>query len=310
MGRNFARKLLNRWTGGVLLAALLPLAAQAQAPVISNTFAFTENRNATSVFAAGHTFLLGSTGVTPAGLPGTTATATHVPGGSGPDYTLGYVPAPFAPNQYAVRTEYTGQTGQWDIRVANPDGIAVRRTHVLDDARAIPLLSGVTVSGSLLTPHITWNPIDATAFPSFCGGLFGACQFGTDLYRYQVEVRQVTGTPGNPTPIVFATADITNVTIGPGGVLTPTPTVFDLPTGILTEGNNYLIGVRLSHTEIEGFNPNGSGIAVLENRSVFYVEHSTAAPIPEPETYAMMLAGLAMLGVAARRRAKKAARPV
>ena len=30
-----------------------------------------------------------------------------------------------------------------------------------------------------------------------------------------------------------------------------------------------------------------------------------AAPIPEPETYAMMLAGLALLGVVARRRKQK-----
>jgi len=33
---------------------------------------------------------------------------------------------------------------------------------------------------------------------------------------------------------------------------------------------------------------------------------SLAAPIPEPETYALMLAGLGLLGVAARRRADRA----
>ena len=305
MRKHLAGIVLHRWATGALLAALLPLAAHAQAPAISNTFAFTENRNATSVFAASHTFVVGSTGVTPAGLAGTSATATHTSGG--PNYTLGYVPAPFFPNQYAARSAYTTQSGQWDIQVTNPNGTAVRRTHALNDVRVIPLLSGVTVSGSLLTPHVTWNAVDAAMFPSFCGGPpFAACSLGTDIFRYQVEVRQVTGTPGNPTPIVFASTDITNMTFS-GGVWTPTPTVFDIPTGFLADGNDYLIGVRFSHTEIEGFNANGSGIAALENRSVFYVEHSTMAPIPEPETYAMMLAGLAMLGVAARRRAKRQA---
>lgn len=298
---------MSRWTGVFLVAALVPAAAQAQAPAISSTFAFTENRNATSVFSAGHSFVVGSTGVTPAGLAGTTASATHV-GGSGPDYALNYVPGPFFPNQYAARTAYAGQQGQWDIQVTNPGGTAVRRTHVLDDIRVIPLLSGVTVSGSLLAPHLSWNPVDSNLFPSFCGGApFSACAIGTDLFRYQIVVQQLTGMAGNVAPVLWQTGDITNVTFGPGGVITPTPTVFDIPTGILAEGQNYLIGVRLNHTEVEGFNPNGSGIVSLENRSTYYVEYSTAAPIPEPETYAMMLAGLALLGIASRRRTRKAA---
>lgn len=302
------RIVLNRWVCGALLAALVPLASHAQAPVITNTIAFTENRNATSVFSAGHTFILGSTGVTPAGLAGTTATATHVPGGSGPDYALGYVPAPAFPNQYVVRDAYTGQTGQWDITVTNPDGTATRRTHALDDVRQMQLLTGVGITGgSLLAPIVSWNGVDTVLFPSFCGGVGpGACALGTDLYRYQVEVRQITGTPGNATPIVYVSGDISTGAIGP----LPTGTSALVPDGFLTEGNQYLIGVRFSHTEIEGFNPNGSGIAALENRSVYYLEYSTMAPVPEPETYAMMLAGLGLLGIASRRRARKAARPV
>lgn len=38
-----------------------------------------------------------------------------------------------------------------------------------------------------------------------------------------------------------------------------------------------------------------------------YLEYNTTAPVPEPETYAMMLAGLGMLGFMARRRKSKAA---
>jgi len=36
-------------------------------------------------------------------------------------------------------------------------------------------------------------------------------------------------------------------------------------------------------------------------------DHIAAAPVPEPETYAMMLAGLGMLGFVARRRRRKCA---
>jgi hypothetical protein len=37
------------------------------------------------------------------------------------------------------------------------------------------------------------------------------------------------------------------------------------------------------------------------------VGNGVAAPVPEPETYAMMLAGLGLLGFMARRRKQKAA---
>jgi hypothetical protein len=44
----------------------------------------------------------------------------------------------------------------------------------------------------------------------------------------------------------------------------------------------------------------GRGYVAVDNIMV-------AAPVPEPETYAMMLAGLGLLGFAARRRKQKAA---
>ncbi len=53
-------------------------------------------------------------------------------------------------------------------------------------------------------------------------------------------------------------------------------------------------------TNINSFANNWTGTLVIP-------ESSVAAPIPEPETYAMLLAGLGLLGVAARRRKQKEA---
>ena len=55
---------------------------------------------------------------------------------------------------------------------------------------------------------------------------------------------------------------------------------------------------------IIGFNDNGSTDGDYDD---FVVGVRFAAPIPEPETYAMLLAGLGLLGFAARRRKLKAA---
>ena len=44
---------------------------------------------------------------------------------------------------------------------------------------------------------------------------------------------------------------------------------------------------------------------VLGNGATNYAANLALAPVPEPETYAMMLGGLGLLAVAARRRSKE-----
>ena len=273
------------------LALLLPVSAQA-APIISQHFLFTENRNATAVTPAGHTFLLGSTSITPTpGFTVTSVTGTHVPAGSGPDYTLGFVPAPLFPNQYAVRTAYAGQIGQCDIAATDGSGTSMLRTHVLDDVRLIPLVTGLTVSGPGLAPTLTWDPVNTSLFPSGCAG---GPTLGCDFFNYQIEVRLITGTPGNPTPLAFASVSMP----------TTGPTTFTLAPGILAPGLDYLLGVRLNHLEFEQPAPGGPLVAFLENRGTMMVAHSTA---PTPGTALLLSLGLGgVVALRATRRRKNA----
>jgi hypothetical protein len=278
---------------------LLPLGAQAQ-PTMADPFLFTERRSATAFWGSDYSFVMGSTSILPSGA-GTSVFATHDPFGTGPDYALNFSPSPWFPNLYAVRTEYSGQTGQWSLSATDSNGTTVRQTHVLDDVRDLPLISGLTASGSALAPHLTWDAVDGLLFPSWCGfGAVGACELGTDFFTYQVEVRLATAgapivyqSPSLPT-LIFTTFDAA-------------PTMFDLPTGVLSAGTDYLISIRLNHNEIEAFLPNNRLFSPLENRSAAFISHT--APIPEPETYAMLLAGLAMLGFIARRRRSLGGRP-
>jgi len=83
------------------------------------------------------------------------------------------------------------------------------------------------------------------------------------------------------------------------------------PAGSFGNGSNriaYIAGVTTAHygrfDYILGFNDSYTGDADFDD---FVVGVNFATPVPEPETYAMLLAGLAMLGFGARRRKLKAA---
>jgi hypothetical protein len=76
--------------------------------------------------------------------------------------------------------------------------------------------------------------------------------------------------------------------LAPGGA---SPNEYTLSFSSLTAGDHYLQILREDHGGGTGFNIN--------------VTAELAAPVPEPETYAMMLAGLGLLGVMARRRKQK-----
>ena len=277
------RKLI---AGFALLGLLAPTAAPA-APTMADPFLYTEHRSATAFWGESWTLVIGSSNIFPSGA-GTSASAAHLPVGSGPDYALSASPSPWFPNLYAARSPYAGQTGQWAISANDGTGTTMKTTHALDDPRSLPLLTGLGVSGSPLAPRISWDPV-AGDFSSWCN----VCGLGTDFFNYQVQVRLALPSA----PIVYQSGIIPTQVLGTSD---PVPTLFDLPAGVLSAGVDYLIGVRLVQAEVEGFLPGGGFFVVTENMSTTFLSHTAA--IPEPQTYGMLLAGLGLLGFVARRR--------
>jgi hypothetical protein len=301
------RRLVGALTTALALVTVSVLPADA-VPIIAagSEFAFTDNRGPNPAgLAEGWKLIIGSTNITPSG-GSTSATATHVPTGSGPDFALPFVPAPLFPNQYAVVTPYALQTGQWSLVAVDGSGPSVPRlTHVLDHPQMLPLITGLAASGSLLTPHLTWDAVDPATFPSFCsvgGGLplFPECVLGHQFFNYQVEVRLVTGTPGNAAPLLFTSPLLLT---SPSDSLTPLPTVFDLPPGVLVPNRDYLLGIRLVDSDLEGFLPTRF-LTATENRSTAFLAYSTTV-VPEPATLMLLGTGAIMMGGYLRQRERR-----
>lgn len=97
------------------------------------------------------------------------------------------------------------------------------------------------------------------------------------------------------------TASISLTTTGPGG-----PTTQVLPLSLF--GNSFkTLGNDFTHFSLTGYD-NVVSFTLVGNVSWAFIaldNLDVAAPIPEPETWAMLLAGLGLLGVAARRRIQR-----
>ena len=78
-----------------------------------------------------------------------------------------------------------------------------------------------------------------------------------------------------------------------------------VPTG--TFGGNMTLDGGVSYSQGYLLYDSGAGLNRFGNSDTAFSVTFDAAPVPEPETYAMMLAGLGLLGFAARRRKQQAA---
>lgn len=117
-----------------------------------------------------------------------------------------------------------------------------------------------------------------------------------------------TGTPGS----------------GTAGVATVTPTFTDFPSGVMSGTYDHTFDMTQASSYNSAFITSNGGVngafqalvAGLNGGTAYANIHSTdfpmgeirgflhAAPIPEPETYAMLLAGLGLIGAIARRRSR------
>lgn len=142
----------------------------------------------------------------------------------------------------------------------------------------------------------------------------------TDHFRITTPVSFLTSTSVNGTSITALQFDIGTANSGVGVSTGADAVDFSSPIVSYTSAGSMVYGVsntkftltpsvslasnKLSFTVAEGVNTGTSaisGFAIHEfNYSITY-----ANPVPEPETYAMMLAGLGLVGAIARRRQKR-----
>jgi hypothetical protein len=157
----------------------------------------------------------------------------------------------------------TALTGPWGLTVTDTSGSTAGSFAAIADPEFLPLVQNVQVVGSGLTPTVTWTLPDLTGFD-------------VDAIRIRAVVAG------------------TSSQIFQSGLLDTSATSFTLPGGTLLAGTTYEFRVILD--DFAG--------AAMENRSNTFspLYAAEVAAIPEPETYALMLAGLGVLGAAARRR--------
>jgi hypothetical protein len=268
-----------------LLGLGLPMGAMAL-PTIAGVQAYTENVGPNPVLPAGWRLMVGATSITPSG-PGTTVQAVHASEASW-NYPALASASPLYPDAYFAAAPYVGQAGIWQLQASDGSGTSLASTHNLSDVRQLPLLTGLAASGPLLTPTFSWNRVDPAIYPSVC--VPPACAVGFDFFNYGLIVRNAAGA------LVYQSSVIPN--------MTTTPTAWTLPSGVLADNQQYLIGFRLNMSELELINPNGSFVSPLENRSTAYLVYATV--VPEPAAAALLAAGLLVIGWVARQRAAPA----
>ena len=106
---------------------------------------------------------------------------------------------------------------------------------------------------------------------------------------------------------LFSLSSITLSTLAPGYTEEGTSVTF---TGLLATGGSVMQSFNVADGAAQtfSFSPNFSNLSAVtwSNEANFHqFDNITVAAVPEPETYAMLLAGLGLLGFLARRRQGK-----
>lgn len=172
----------------------------------------------------------------------------------------------FAEKNYNRYLTNTSLTGAWNLVATDSTGSTNGTFAAIADPELLPFLLNLQVTPNGLTPSLSW-------------GLPDLSSFDVD----SVLVRAVVAATGEQ---VFQSSRFET------GVSN-----FTLPGGVLLAGVGYEFRVMLE--DFDG--------SRLENRSnTFSSVYAVTAAIPEPSTYALMLAGIGLVGFAIRRSRKAA----
>jgi hypothetical protein len=270
---------------GLCLDVSLALAA---AVTVTNPFYFRENRGANDV---GQTpsglpsdrLVYGAGSVVPNGDAGTTGTRAF--GANAP------APLPFNdrdvnPNQFSGSVGYTSALAALPVNLVFTNGANTTAVSVaaVGDIGQMPLPFNLSVSG--IGTNLTFHWADPV-IPS-----------GLTLERGQIEIFDVED---------FNASGNANV-LFQSFLSSPSDTSFAVPgsfsSGLLV-GHHYAFGIRLEDLR-SGVDPSLGGPARLSS-SQAYLDFTPTAAVPEPETYAMLLAGLGLMGLVVRRKRKQPA---
>jgi uncharacterized membrane protein YdcZ (DUF606 family) len=154
--------------------------------------------------------------------------------------------------------------------------------------------------------HVIWlqNGYGGLNWSNFgvINGIYVGPTSGNNGYYYDIVSPPNVGTNGWDMPASFSSnKPFTLVSMSVGQSAYSGKTHFD---GYVGNTLTYSLDVDTNarHTTPVAFGWTGLSMVVFQNSSGAVIDNLTIAAVPEPETYAMMLAGLGLLGVAARRR--------
>ena len=177
----------------------------------------------------------------------------------------------------------------------------------LKRAVAVAILAGVSVGANATTTNLgTISPSIATGF---AGTALGGGQSFSDIFSFNFSGPNTGGTH-------FQVMDVPTT-------VSPTVTFNGILTAIslFSAGANGVVGGGDDSLLKSSINPGGSSLSLdytqslsgpsyitvtgISNGSSGAIFAGQIAPIPEPETYAMLLAGLGLMGAVVRRRSPR-----
>lgn len=179
--------------------------------------------------------------------------------------------------------------------------------HTLKRAIAVAILAGASVGAHATTTNL--GAISNTAPTGFAGTALGGGQSFSDIFSFNFSSPSTLGTH-------FQVQDVPTTvspTVNFNGILTAISLFSAGANGVVGGGDDSLLQSSTSPggstLTLDYLSPLSSSsyitVTGISNGSSGAIFAGQIAPIPEPETYAMLLAGLGLMGAVVRRRSTR-----